>query len=232
MNLTTCPNCKMRVLPKSDGTCPSCQAIIQQKENESIPQSIMAIKTNVTNKPLKQEPPPMTSAVDKGNNVSSKVENNETAKKHFDQSYKNWEKSKYEKALEECDKAIDLDPNMSEAHNLRGVILEEMDKQDDSILEYREAIRLNPNYQDAKENLAYADPTEAAKAHRRAKAAKRIPDDTIISTFAASGGILFYFMNPLLGIIPGGALGHWLNGAIGGGLGAVVGIIINSLRRK
>ena len=26
--ITTCPNCGMRVLPKSDGTCPSCQARI------------------------------------------------------------------------------------------------------------------------------------------------------------------------------------------------------------
>ena len=28
MNMTTCPKCKMRVLPKADGTCPSCQAVI------------------------------------------------------------------------------------------------------------------------------------------------------------------------------------------------------------
>ncbi|NWF65792.1 MAG: hypothetical protein HXY38_16090 [Chloroflexi bacterium] len=31
MNITTCPKCKMRVLPKSDGTCPSCGAVIRQK---------------------------------------------------------------------------------------------------------------------------------------------------------------------------------------------------------
>jgi hypothetical protein len=30
--IKTCPNCKMRVLPKSDGTCPSCQTIISQDE--------------------------------------------------------------------------------------------------------------------------------------------------------------------------------------------------------
>ena len=28
MNMITCPKCKMRVLPKADGTCPSCQAVI------------------------------------------------------------------------------------------------------------------------------------------------------------------------------------------------------------
>jgi hypothetical protein len=25
MNIVTCPNCKMKVIPRSDGSCPSCQ---------------------------------------------------------------------------------------------------------------------------------------------------------------------------------------------------------------
>lgn len=33
MNIPTCPNCKMRVLPKANGTCPSCGAVIEQNEN-------------------------------------------------------------------------------------------------------------------------------------------------------------------------------------------------------
>jgi uncharacterized Zn finger protein (UPF0148 family) len=36
MNITTCPYCKMKVIPKEDGTCPSCQSIISQKEEELI----------------------------------------------------------------------------------------------------------------------------------------------------------------------------------------------------
>ena len=31
MSIVTCPKCKMRVIPKPDGTCPSCQAVIGQK---------------------------------------------------------------------------------------------------------------------------------------------------------------------------------------------------------
>lgn len=31
VGVTVCPNCKMRVLPKSDGTCPSCQSRIMQR---------------------------------------------------------------------------------------------------------------------------------------------------------------------------------------------------------
>jgi len=32
MSIVTCPNCKMKVLPRSDGTCPSCQKIIVQPD--------------------------------------------------------------------------------------------------------------------------------------------------------------------------------------------------------
>lgn len=30
MSIMTCPNCKMQVLPNSDGTCPSCGAVISR----------------------------------------------------------------------------------------------------------------------------------------------------------------------------------------------------------
>lgn len=32
MSIVTCPKCKMRVLPKQDGTCPSCQAVISSEQ--------------------------------------------------------------------------------------------------------------------------------------------------------------------------------------------------------
>jgi tetratricopeptide (TPR) repeat protein len=99
--------------------------------------------------------------------IKNKNAGKEIAKKYFDQSFEYWEKSNYQEALEECDKAIELAPDWSEAHNLRGVILEEMDKPDESIMEYREAIRLDPDNKDAKKNLAYIDPVEAAIAARR-----------------------------------------------------------------
>ena len=53
MNIITCPNCKMRVLPKSDGICPSCQALIAESVSESIgPQD------GAANPPGKPPPPP------------------------------------------------------------------------------------------------------------------------------------------------------------------------------
>ena len=37
--IVTCPNCKMRVFPKADGTCPSCHVIIPQRGNKPISRS-------------------------------------------------------------------------------------------------------------------------------------------------------------------------------------------------
>jgi len=148
MNFTTCPNCKMRVLPKADGTCPSCQAKIPQEKHRNA---------------RKPEQQPKTRDVKAaGKHAALKVGDKNSAKNHYDHAYKDWENSEYEEALEKCDKAIELAPDWSEAHNLRGVILEDMDKPDQSILEYREAARLDPNNKDVKINLHYADKTKSA----------------------------------------------------------------------
>ena len=51
-NITTCPNCKIQVLPKSDGTCPNCHAIIPQKEKGSISKTIEPLKNSEASTPL------------------------------------------------------------------------------------------------------------------------------------------------------------------------------------
>lgn len=90
-----------------------------------------------------------------GENVSSKVENRQTAMKHFDLSCKYWKKSSYEDALLECDKVIEFTPGWSKGHNLRGVILNKLNKTDQAILEIREAVRLDPNNKESHEIFAY-----------------------------------------------------------------------------
>ncbi len=63
MNLSTivtCPNCKIRVLPKADGTCPSCHTIILKKEKGSISKSIEPIVNSETSTHLKQRPSTVT----------------------------------------------------------------------------------------------------------------------------------------------------------------------------
>jgi len=59
-------------------------------------------------------------------------------------------------ALASCNQAIEYAPESAEAHNMRGLILDAMGKTDESILAYQEAIRLNPDFTEAKENLADA----------------------------------------------------------------------------
>jgi hypothetical protein len=54
MNYSICPKCKMRVLPKSDGTCPSCQSIILQKGSK--PKSTKRTKKSPAMGSLEQTP--------------------------------------------------------------------------------------------------------------------------------------------------------------------------------
>lgn len=75
------------------------------------------------------------------------------ATKHLDRAFTLDEENEYQRALNECDKAIQIDPTLSDAHNLRGVILEELGMKDDAVLAYREAVRLDSNFKEAKENL-------------------------------------------------------------------------------
>ena len=56
MNFSICPNCKMRVLPKADGTCPSCQAILSPIKTPS--GSIKPRKSSAAAAALKQAASP------------------------------------------------------------------------------------------------------------------------------------------------------------------------------
>jgi hypothetical protein len=60
-------------------------------------------------------------------------------------------------ALNDCDRAIEQQPGLAEAHNLRGLILDAMGKTDKAILAYREAVRLDPSLEDARVNLQDAE---------------------------------------------------------------------------
>ena len=64
------------------------------------------------------------------------------------------ETEEFDKALRECETAIDLEPFWADAHNLRGMILEELGRSLEAIGAYRKAIQLDPDFSEAKENLA------------------------------------------------------------------------------
>ncbi len=61
------------------------------------------------------------------------------------------------KALADCEQALEYRPDYAEAHNLRGLILDALGNNEEAILAYQEAIRLQPDFTDAKENLEDAE---------------------------------------------------------------------------
>ena len=71
----------------------------------------------------------------------------------FEKAFASEERDELEQALQECELAIELDPNLADAHNLRGIILEQIGRKEEAILAYRESTRLAPDFQQARENL-------------------------------------------------------------------------------
>ena len=86
------------------------------------------------------------------------IERRTIAKQYSDKAQKTYDKGRNIKsALGDIDLAIQFEPESAEFHNLRGLILDAIGKTDDAINSYHEAIRLNPNLEDAKANLIDAE---------------------------------------------------------------------------
>ena len=62
-----------------------------------------------------------------------------------------------DKALNECETAIQLDPDFSVTYNYRGEIYDEMGMLENAITNYQKAIELDPEYKEAWENLLSAE---------------------------------------------------------------------------
>ena len=76
---------------------------------------------------------------------------------YLEQAFALEDRDEYKEALEECDTTIRLDSNLADAHNLRGVILEELGRNGEAIQAYREALHLDPGHAAAHENLRAAE---------------------------------------------------------------------------
>jgi|GEM_PF-1569371 len=63
------------------------------------------------------------------------------------------ESDELEKALSECELAIQLNPDFAIAYNYRGEIYEEMEQFENAIINYQKAIELSPNFKDAWESM-------------------------------------------------------------------------------
>lgn len=72
---------------------------------------------------------------------------------HLEQAYAAEEQGDSATALGECDLSIQLDSGHAEAHNLRGIVLEELGRKEEALAAYQEAVRLDSTLADAQENL-------------------------------------------------------------------------------
>ena len=59
----------------------------------------------------------------------------------------------FQEALDLCKAALQLDPNLADAHNLRGILLEELNQPLKAVGAYRKALKLDPDFAAAQENL-------------------------------------------------------------------------------
>ncbi|MBM3150659.1 MAG: tetratricopeptide repeat protein [Chloroflexi bacterium] len=63
------------------------------------------------------------------------------------------ESDELEKALSECELAIQLNPDFAIAYNYRGEIYEEMEQFENAIINYQKAVELSPSFKDAWESM-------------------------------------------------------------------------------
>jgi len=111
-----------------------------------------------------------------------------TAQEYFDSADIDYElDTNLNKALADCEIALQLNPNFAEAHNLRGLILDEMGRTNDAIASYREAIRLNPSLDEARANLRDAEAEQIKNPPRMPQAIGLVEDSD-----RQSGGFIKY----------------------------------------
>jgi Flp pilus assembly protein TadD len=61
-----------------------------------------------------------------------------------------------DEVMTQYQKALEINPNITEAHNDLGVIFAQKGQMDDAIAQFQEAVRLNPGDSNAQNNLAKA----------------------------------------------------------------------------
>ena len=79
-----------------------------------------------------------------------------STKHHLDQALAYALNDEPERALEECELARNAMPEIAIAYNYLGLILEELEQLKSAIEAYQEAVRLNPRFYAARENLGNA----------------------------------------------------------------------------
>lgn len=76
------------------------------------------------------------------------------AEDHLDWAYSYEESGELKRALADCEAAIEIgQPFLADAHNLRGIILEEMHRKEEALKAYHKALQIDPSLSEAADNL-------------------------------------------------------------------------------
>jgi tetratricopeptide (TPR) repeat protein len=87
------------------------------------------------------------------------------AHQHLDRAYFHEANGNLEQALAECDLIVSAEPSLlTEAYNLRGIILDGLGRREEAADAYREALAFNPSFQEAADNLRELN-AEIARQH-------------------------------------------------------------------
>lgn len=73
---------------------------------------------------------------------------------YLEQTYRYRDMSRYQKALQVCNIALELTPDLAEAHNLQGILLEALNRPEEAQTAYQRAVELDPAFPEAAQNLA------------------------------------------------------------------------------
>ena len=88
----------------------------------------------------------------------SEAELQSLAAEHFEKAQAGYDLGRdFKGALADCDLALEYTPDSARVHNLRGLILDALDKTGLAVRAYKEAVRLDPNFSDARDNLRDAE---------------------------------------------------------------------------
>lgn len=102
----------------------------------------------------------------------------------LEKAYQNEAAGKLEDALIQTDEIIKRAPGLAEAHNLKGVILDQLGQKAEAIEAFREALRCDPAFHDAQQNLADIQSAVQETAHRAVQFGRA-------RTVAIKGAIIF-----------------------------------------
>ena len=126
---------------------------------------------------------------------TSQPDTPDTGNGHLERAYKLQEEGDLKAALQACAQAIKNVPTLAEAHNLRGLLLEQLDRPEQALEAYKRAVELDAGFEEARQNLRELQEELREANYRRT----RVNPFNIILTGAAVYGILYvlYFFSML-----------------------------------